>query len=82
MYYVYILRSKKDNKLYIGYTGELNKRLREHKRGSVYNTKSRLPIELIYFEGYIDKKSAKKREKKLKQFGSSYSGLVKRIDLK
>jgi len=44
MFYTYILKSKKDNKLYIGYTSDLKKRLSEHKRGDVENTSHRLPI--------------------------------------
>jgi len=33
MYYVYVLQSLKDKKLYIGYTTNLKRRLKEHKYG-------------------------------------------------
>jgi len=79
MFYTYILKSKKDNKLYIGYTSDLKKRLSEHKRGNVENTSHRLPIELIYYEAYKNIDDAKEREKGFKKSGSVYNGLVKRI---
>jgi len=37
-YYVYILLSLKDNKLYTGFTMNLKKRLQEHARGGVKST--------------------------------------------
>ncbi|MDP9249619.1 MAG: GIY-YIG nuclease family protein [bacterium] len=79
MFYVYILKSKKDNKLYIGYTNDLKRRLAEHKRGSSLNTSYRLPIELIYYESYKNIEDAKEREISFKSSGSVYNGLVKRI---
>ena len=79
MFYVYILKSKKDNKLYIGYTGDLKKRLAEHKRGDSENTSYRLPVELIYYESYKNIDDAKDREKSFKKSGSVYNGLIKRI---
>jgi putative endonuclease len=66
MFYIYILKSKQDNKFYTGYSGNLRKRLIEHKRGNVDSTKNRRPLELIYYEAYGDKMSALKREKFLK----------------
>jgi len=79
MFYTYILKSKKDNKLYIGYTSDLRKRLSEHKKGKVENTSHRLPVELVYYEAYKDMTDAKNREKSFKKSGSVYNGLVKRI---
>jgi len=38
-------------------------------------------IKLIYYEAYLDEESAKTRERKLKQFGSLYKGLIKRLNL-
>ena len=65
-YYVYILFSLKDNKLYIGYTESLEIRVNEHQKGKVRATKSRLPIILIHYEALTNKKDAKVREKFLK----------------
>ncbi len=44
MFYVYILKSRKDRELYFGYTENLVKRLKEHNLGLVRSTKSRIPI--------------------------------------
>lgn len=66
MFYVYILKSSVDHKLYTGYTGNLKKRLIEHRSGNVESTKNRRPLELIYYEAYTDKTSALVREKFLK----------------
>lgn len=66
MYYVYVLRSKKDDKLYIGSTGNLDKRFIEHQLAKVISTKFRLPVELIYYEASNNKVQALKREKYFK----------------
>ena len=79
MFYVYILKSKKDGRLYIGYTKNLKRRFLEHKNGDVENTKHRLPVDLIYYEAYKNIDDAKDREKSFKKSGSVYVGLIKRI---
>lgn len=66
MFYVYILKSKIDNKLYTGFSKDLKQRIRDHDKGNVNSTKNRRPLELIYYEAYRDKESALKREKFLK----------------
>jgi putative endonuclease len=65
-YYVYVLRSLKDNNNYVGYTENLKKRLVEHNSGKVKSTKNRMPLELIYFEGCLSQQDATRREKYLK----------------
>lgn len=81
MYYVYILRDE-ENKLYIGYSSNLRQRLTDHLNRKVYTTKRMKKPKLIYYEAYNEESLAKEREKKLKNFGSSYSGLVKRLKIK
>lgn len=56
----------KDRKLYIGYSLDVEKRVRNHNAGSVLSTKQRRPLELIYLEGYLSEHEAKRREKYLK----------------
>ena len=63
MNYVYVLRSKKDHKRYIGLTNNLGKRLDEHNKGKVVATKNRVPFELVYFEEFENRKLAANREK-------------------
>ena len=78
-YYVYVLKSINSNRLYIGCTSDLVRRLDEHNSGKCFSTKSYLPIKLIYYEAYLSKTDAFNREKKLKQLGSSVAKLKMRI---
>jgi len=66
MYYIYIVYSNKDRKMYTGFTENLRKRIYEHQKGLVRATKNRRPLELIYYEAYQNKKDALKREMFLK----------------
>ncbi len=69
MYYVYVLHSEKDKHLYIGFTPDLKKRILKHKTGRVRSTKYRRPINLVYYEAYMLKMDAIRREKYLKSGG-------------
>ena len=66
MYYTYVLLSKKDNKLYTGFTSNLNLRFEQHNKGQVKSTKNRRPLKLIYHEACIKREDATRREKYLK----------------
>jgi len=66
MYYVYVLHSEKDGNFYVGYTSDLQRRLRLHSEGRVESTKHRKPLKLIYYEACTDQKDALHREKYLK----------------
>ena len=66
MFYTYVLRSKKDDKLYTGATEDLRERFRLHNNGKVFSTKGRGPFELIYYEACGSSKDAFMREKYLK----------------
>lgn len=71
-FFVYILFSIKDRRLYIGYSEDLKARIKEHFKGKVRATKGRLPLMLIYYEAFTNKSDAKAREKFLKSgFGRS-----------
>jgi len=65
-FYIYVLQSEKDQKLYTGYSSNLKQRLEEHKNGKVSSTRNRLPLRLIYWEGCLCQKDATQREKYLK----------------
>ena len=80
MYFLYIIKSLKNKSLYIGYTENLNKRLKEHNNNLSFTTKKHSPWELVYYEGYKNQKDALDREKKIKQFGRVYSQLKRRIN--
>ena len=79
MFYVYILKSKKDNSNYIGYTNDLKRRLVEHNNLENKSTKLKAPFNLIYYESYKSKADAKYREKNVKRFAQAYIQLRKRI---
>lgn len=67
MYYVYFLRSKiKPDQLYVGYTENLEERLRKHNTGKVQSTQPYHPWVLIYYEAFTSIKDAKQREQYLK----------------
>ena len=72
-YYNYVLKSLADNKLYIGYTANLENRLNEHKKGLVKSTKYRRPFMLVYYEVSFNLDSVLHREKYLKtSYGHRY----------
>ena len=73
MFYTYVLRSKKDNKLYIGFCSDLKQRFIDHNEGKVQSTKLRLPMEIVYYEACLDKEKAIKREKYFRSdFGRNF----------
>lgn len=73
MYYIYVIQSLKDKKLYIGYTNNLQRRFEEHNAGRNEVTKGRKPFRLLYYEACIQKGDALKRELQLKTgFGREY----------
>jgi len=81
MYYVYLLKDD-TGKFYIGRSDNLKQRIKDHLAKKVSTTKKMLNPSLFYYEAYSDKEASKDREKKLKQFGSSYNGLLKRLKVK
>jgi len=66
-YWVYVLRSSKTNKRYIGFSSKSpNQRLKEHNLGSNKWTLTDRPLTLIHQEKFQNKTAAIKREKFLK----------------
>ena len=61
-YYVYILKSLKDNRTYVGYTSNLESRFKKHNNGQVKSTKHRRPLIIIYSEKFKTMKEAKTKE--------------------
>ena len=66
MYYVYALVSNKRKRIYVGLTGDLKSRIREHNLGKTKSTKYYKPWTLLYFEKLNTRVAARNREKKLK----------------
>jgi putative endonuclease len=79
MFFVYVLQSQKDGTTYIGKTEHLDKRLKEHNQGKTKSIKHKLPMELVYYEAYLTKRLAGKREYELKSNSWSKEKLFERI---
>ena len=79
MHWVYIIKSDKNDELYIGSTNNLVKRLEDHNSGKSKATLRYKPWFYVYIEGYFFKEDALSREKNLKYFGKAYSQLKRRI---
>ena len=69
MYFVYILKSLRDDRTYIGYTNNLDERLKRHNSGLVPATKHCMPLRLIHSESFETLKEVKQREKYYKNGG-------------
>lgn len=66
MYYVYILKSLKDDSRYIGITKDLKNRIAEHNNLETKSNKSKAPFKLIWYCAFLDKYKAYDFEKYLK----------------
>ena len=66
MWTVYVLKSEKQERLYVGMSENLNRRLSEHNSGKVFSTKAYRPWQIILTEEYLNSELARKREKYLK----------------
>ena len=76
-FYVYVLRSLKEKELYVGFTADLQKRIKEHNHGDSFYTKRYMPWVVIHYEAYLNKNDATRREKYLKT--SQGARLLKRM---
>ncbi len=79
MYYVYILKSKKTGKYYIGYTNNLEERLKYHNSGRTKSLLKHIPLEIIKTEEYYLYEEARKRERQIKNYksGEAFKKLIK-----
>jgi len=79
MFYVYVLKSKRYDELYIGSTNDLRRRIIEHNRGNVESTHTKKPYKLVYYEAYGAESDARRREKMLKLRGQARNQLLLRL---
>ncbi len=80
MYTLYILRSLKDRKLYIGITNNYKRRFNQHNLGQSKSTKARRPFLLAYEEHFDTKSEAMKREWYFKNTGEGNKLMRKLIE--
>jgi putative endonuclease len=78
MYFVYIIKSLKDQKYYIGSTSDVEARLAYHNSGRQRSTRNRIPFILIYSEQFVSRSEAEVREKQIKSFkgGMAFKRLI------
>jgi putative endonuclease len=77
-HFVYILKSLKDSKYYIGETSDVKSRLKFHNDGLQRSTRHRIPFELILVETFDNKQIALRREKEIKSWkgGNKFKNLI------
>jgi len=72
VFWVYVLRSLRNGKLYIGHTNNLARRVLDHNEGyGSQFTRQNGPWELVYKEEHPDRLSAVRRERYLKSVAGS-----------
>ena len=64
MFYTYVLKSKKNDRLYVGSTDDLKRRFLEHNNGTGGKyTKDNCPFEILYYEAYNSYDLARQSER-------------------
>jgi putative endonuclease len=71
MCYVYVLKSQKDKRFYVGSANNIELRLKDHNQGRVKSTKNRSPFMLFYKEKFANRQEARQREMFVKNMKSS-----------
>jgi putative endonuclease len=74
MYYVYVLVNPENRRLYVGYSEDLKRRVREQAQSAHRGWK------LAYYKAYLSETDARERERKLKAHGSGMVELKKRME--
>jgi predicted GIY-YIG superfamily endonuclease len=72
MNYVYVLVNARTTRLYIGFSTNLRQRVASHQTKDA-------DWQLAYYEAYTSEAEARKRERDLKQYGSAWGHLKRRI---
>jgi putative endonuclease len=80
MFFIYIIKSEKDGRLYKGFTTDIERRLKEHNSGKTKSSSPYKPWKLVYTEEVESREQARKREKYFKSgIGREY--LKNNLDL-
>jgi len=62
MFWIYVIKSLKDGRTYVGYTSDLEARIKQHNSGFVRSTKNRRPFSILFVETFLSSGEAKRRE--------------------
>lgn len=79
MFYVYLLKSQKDDNYYIGQTNNIKNRFKQHNNGQVKSTKQRRPLVLLGYETYETRSESMWREHQLKKHSDRKEQFIKSI---
>lgn len=80
MFYLYLLRSTKDEKYYIGQTNDVEKRLMRHNSGQVISTKFRRPFKLVGFDTFKTRNEARWAEYTLKNHSDKKKKFIDKLE--
>ena len=80
MFSIYVIYSVDFHCFYVGSTGDIERRLKEHNIGKNQSTKKFRPWVLVYKEDFVTKTEARKRENQIKGYkgGRAFHRLIKR----
>ena len=79
MYFVYILQSlSQDDRFYLGFTSNLDKRLGQHNSGQNASTRG-TSWRIVFYEAYLNERAARARERSLKRSGHGRRILMDRV---
>src|SRR3954471_9574283 len=71
--FVYIMSNRRDGILYVGVTGDLPKRIYEHRSGVIAGFTKRYGLKrLVWFEPHDEIRSAIQREKTMKHWSRAW----------
>ncbi len=70
MFYTYIIYTHKRDRYYVGSTHNITLRVERHNSGTTKSTKSGIPWVLVYYEEYLTRSEAIKREYEIKKWKS------------
>jgi putative endonuclease len=81
VFFVYVLKSLKDNGYYFGQTNNVYKRLKLHNTGKVISTKSRRPLVLVGYREYKTRAEARWVEYNLKNHSDKKNKFIKELEI-
>ena len=80
MFFLYILKSQRSGRHYIGITEDPEQRLAKHNKGDVRSTKAFRPWGLVYREEFLNKSDARRREIFLKKTARARNDIFDTIE--
>ena len=78
MFTVYIIKSEPSGRYYVGFTSNIDDRLKHHNSNATKSTKGKGPWKLVYQEQFSEKRAAWLREREIKSYkgGNAFKKLI------